>query len=236
MGLYILTGSAQLTLLSAVTQSLAGRVAMLVFSLCLPSSRWPAGFLPLEQTLFQGAYPPIYDRPNLSSKGAVRRLHPLLCRARRAADPERPGHRDVSAILEMCAARAGQLLNLSSLANVLRISHNTAANWINALEATYIVFRLQPHFENFSKRLVKAPKLYFYDTGVLCSLLGIDRPDEIATHALRGGIFESWGVIGAAERKPEPPLMSPVLIFGVTAKETKSTCSRSAAVNSNPWK
>ncbi len=94
----------------------------------------------------------------------------------------------------MCAARTGQLLNLSALASDCGISHTTARNWLTVLEASYLVYLLQPHHRNFGKRLVKMPKLYFLDSGLLCHLLRIDSPLTLATHASRGAIFESWVV------------------------------------------
>jgi predicted AAA+ superfamily ATPase len=94
--------------------------------------------------------------------------------------------------LRLCAGRSGQLLNLSVLANDCGITHNTAKAWISTLEASYILFLLRPHHANFRKRLVKSPKLYFFDTGLLCWLLGIQEAGQLATHPLRGGIFETF--------------------------------------------
>jgi len=91
----------------------------------------------------------------------------------------------------MCVARVGQLLNLSSLANDCGITHNTAQNWISVLEASYIIFLLRPHFRNFGKRLVKSPKIYFYDPGLAAWLLNIQDPAHLAIHPQRGGLFES---------------------------------------------
>ena len=92
----------------------------------------------------------------------------------------------------MCAARTGQLLNLSSLANDCGITHNTAKAWVGVLEASFILYLLQPHHKNFNKRLVKTPKLYFYDTGLVCALLGITQSVKIETHPFRGALFETF--------------------------------------------
>jgi hypothetical protein len=97
-----------------------------------------------------------------------------------------------SRFVRLCAGRAGQLLNASSLGADCGITHDTARRWISVLEAGFIVHLLRPHFKNFSKRLIKSPKLYFYDTGLLCFLLGIRKPDELVTHPLRGAIFENF--------------------------------------------
>lgn len=94
--------------------------------------------------------------------------------------------------LRLCAARTGQLLNLSSLANDCGITHNTAKAWISVLEASYIVHLLAPHHRNFSKRLVKTPKLYFLDIGLAVWLLGIQNIDQLGIHPQRGSLFESW--------------------------------------------
>jgi predicted AAA+ superfamily ATPase len=94
--------------------------------------------------------------------------------------------------IKLCAGRIGQLLNINSLANDCGISAVTAESWISLLEMSYILFRAQPHHKNFSKRIVKTSKIYFYDTGLACSLLEIDDPKQLAMHYLRGGLFESF--------------------------------------------
>ncbi len=94
--------------------------------------------------------------------------------------------------IRLCAGRAGQILNLSALASDTGISHTTARRWLSALQAGFIVYLLRSHHLNFSKRLIKAPKLYFFDTGLLCYLLGIRKPEDIEIHPLRGAIFENF--------------------------------------------
>jgi predicted AAA+ superfamily ATPase len=96
--------------------------------------------------------------------------------------------------LVLCAARTGQLLNYSSLAADTGISHPTAMGWISLLEASFIVHLLRPHHANFNKRLIKMPKLHFWDTGLACSLLGIESAEQLARHPLKGALFESWTV------------------------------------------
>ncbi|MDP2758767.1 MAG: ATP-binding protein [Desulfurivibrionaceae bacterium] len=195
MGLYILTGSQQFGLRSKITQSLAGRVGMVQL---LPFSHGElidAGLAPaeLETAIYTGSYPPLYDRevspadwhPGYVSTYVERDLHQLI------------QVRDLKSFhlfLRMCAARTGQLLNLSSLANDCGITHNTAKAWLSVLEASYIVFLLQPHYRNFNKRLIKSPKLYFFDTGLVSWLLGIQEPSQIMIHSLRGALFETWVV------------------------------------------
>ncbi len=194
-GQYILTGSQQFGLLSGVTQSLAGRVAtisLLPFSYdeLRQKNRAPKT---LEELLFKGLYPPIYDHnysPEIWYNNYIgtyieRDVRQLI------------NVKDLSSFqrfVSMCAARTGQLLNLSSLANDCGITHTTARAWISVLEASYIIHLLPPHYKNFNKRLVKSPKLYFYDVGLAARLLNIDSPDQIATHAMRGALFETWAI------------------------------------------
>jgi len=94
--------------------------------------------------------------------------------------------------LRLCAGRAGQLLNLSEIGNEAGVSYNTIKDWISVLEASFIIYRLSPHYKNYSKRLIKTPKLYFYDTGLLCWLLGIKQVSQLTNHAMRGAIFENF--------------------------------------------
>lgn len=193
MGLFILTGSQQFGLLSGISQSLAGRAAfveLLPFSL---SELKAAGLLPqsLDDVLLKGGYPPLYDRK-------------LTPRAWFGAYVTAYVERDVRQMLKIqeldafqrfvrfCAGRTGQLLNLSSLAADCGITHNTAKAWLAVLEASYLVFRLLPHHASFNKRLVKTPKLYFYDVGLACWLLGIQSPRQLEAHPLRGALFETW--------------------------------------------
>lgn len=193
MGLFVLTGSQQFGLLSKITQSLAGRVGfvqLLPFSLkeLQSARRAPKS---LEEVLIKGMYPPVYDRdvsPRIWYSNYVltyveRDLRQML------------GVHDLTAFqrfLRMCAARTGQLLNLSSLANDCGITHNTAKAWLSVLEASYLVHLLRPHHRNFNKRLVKMPKLYFYDTGIAAYLLGISSAGQMEVHPMRGPLFETF--------------------------------------------
>jgi predicted AAA+ superfamily ATPase len=102
--------------------------------------------------------------------------------------------------LGLCATRAGQLLNLNALANECGISQPTAKAWLSALENSYITFQLYPFYENYSKRIVKTPKLYFYDTGLACYLLKIKHPEQIHTHSLKGNLFENMMIAEYVKR------------------------------------
>ena len=195
MGLFVLTGSQQLNLLSGITQSLAGRVALVRLLPFTLGELQAAGRAPetVEELLFAGLYPPIHDRslePSIWFGNYVRTYVERDVR-------QMMNVRDLATFqrfLRLCAGRCGQLLNLSSLGNDCGVNHNTAKAWLSVLEASYIVYLLQPHHRSFDKRLVKTPKLYFYDPGLAAWLLGIQAPEQLATHPLRGGLFESWVV------------------------------------------
>ena len=101
--------------------------------------------------------------------------------------------------LRLCAGRTGQILNLASLASDCGISHPTARSWLSVLEASYIVFRVPPFFANLGKRLIKSPKLYFYDAGLATTLLNIENPAQLESHPLRGALFETWAIAEIAK-------------------------------------
>jgi predicted AAA+ superfamily ATPase len=192
LGDFVLTGSQQFGLLSGITQSLAGRVGLiqlLPFSLAelRAADRFPEN---LDEHLFRGGYPPLYDRPVSPGDWLPNYVMTYLERDVR----QLLAVRDLSLFqrfLKLCAARTGQLLNLSSLAADCGISHATAREWLTVLEAGYIVHLLRPYHRNFGKRLVKTPKLYFLDTGLAANLLGLRDAATLCTHAQRGALFET---------------------------------------------
>lgn len=192
-GLFILTGSFNFGLMESITQSLAGRTGLLTL---LPFSYLELGSAEmapstLERLLYKGYYPRIYDKDLPPSEWYANYITTYLERDVRALK-KIPDLDMFQKFIKMCAGRCGQLLNLSSLGNDCGITHNTAKAWLSVLRASYIISLLQPHHKNFNKRLVKTPKLFFNDTGLLCYLLGITNEDDLKTHALRGPIFESW--------------------------------------------
>ena len=151
----------------------------------------PAGSL--NEVLWTGGYPRVYDQQlpahewlgNYVATYVERDVRQVL----RVADLV-----TFQTFLRLCAGRTGQLLNLSGLGADCGITQPTAKSWLSVLEASYIVFRLPALHTNVRKRLVKAPKLYFHDTGLLCYLLGIRTPEQLETHPLRGAVFECWVV------------------------------------------
>ena len=201
-GRWILTGSQNLALLETVSQSLAGRTA--IYNL-LPLTRGETVRFPrhpdtLDEVLFAGSYPRIFDEgidPDEWFRSYV------------AAYIER----DVRTIanvgnlaafqrfVALCAGRTAQLLNHSALAGDCGVSQPTAKAWLSILETSFLIFRLPAFHANIRKRLVKMPKLHFYDTGLVCWLLGIRSPEQLRSHPLRGPIFETWVVSEVAKQR-----------------------------------
>ncbi len=190
---FILTGLQNILLLSKAKQSLAGRVALFRLSPFDLSELEKAGWkkkTPLEQMLF-GSYPPIYSQKFKPQKWYLDYIATYLERDIRDLINVK-NMRDFTRFLRLAAGRTGQILNLSSLAIDVGVSVNTIREWFSVLEASYIVFFLNPYYRNFNKRIIKLPKLYFYDTGIVTALLGIKSARELANHPLRGSIFETF--------------------------------------------
>lgn len=192
MGQFILSGSQNFHLMQHITQSLAGRVAL--FKL-LPfdfEELQQANLLPdnYEEILVKGSYPAIFDRALSSKVFYANYLQTYVEKDLKQLIDVRD-LRQFRNFISLCAARSGQLVNLNSLGNECGISQPTAKAWLSVLESSYIVFLLQPYHVNFNKRIVKTPKLYFYDTGLLCHLLKITNPQSIQLHPLKGSLFEN---------------------------------------------
>jgi len=201
-GRWILTGSQNLFLLESVSQSLAGRTA--VYNL-LPLTRGETIRFPrypetLDQALVTGSYPRIFDEAREASDWLGSYIATYIER-----DVRMIGNvgdlTTFQRFLTLSAGRTAQLLNHSSIAGDCGISQPTAKAWLSILEASFVAFRLPVLHTNLRKRLVKMPKLYFYDTGVVCWLLGIRTPEQLSSHPLRGAIFETWVVSEIAKHK-----------------------------------
>jgi uncharacterized protein len=147
----------------------------------------------MVQYEFMGLYPPLYDRDILPGDWFSGYIATYVERDARQLITIR-SLSVFQRFVKMCAARTGQILNLSSLASDCGITHNTAASWISVMEASYLIYLLRPHHKNFNKRLIKAPKLYFLDVGLAAWLLGIHTPEQIRFHAQRGSLFETFVV------------------------------------------
>jgi uncharacterized protein len=193
MGQFILSGSQNFHLMQSITQSLAGRVA--IFKLFpfdnteMKSADWlnENDFL---HNLVKGFYPAIYDR-GISSKTFYANYVQTYIQRDVTELINIRNMRLFQNFLALCAARAGHLLNLNALASECGITQPTAKAWLSALENSYILFQLYPYYKNFSKRIVKTPKLYFYDSGLLCYLLKITSEKQLQTHPLKGNLFEN---------------------------------------------
>jgi len=201
-GRFILTGSQNLALLKTVSQSLAGRSAVLHL---LPLTnnevrRFGHHPLTLEEVLFTGGYPAILDRRIDPGDWLAAYVATYLERDARTIG----NINDLDAFqrfVELCAGRTAQLLNYSSLAADCGVSQPTAKAWLNVLEASFLVFRLRPFHANLRKRLVKTPKLHFQDPGLACWLLGIRSAEQLRTHPLRSALFETWMVTEIAKHR-----------------------------------
>ena len=189
---FVLSGSQNFLLLQSITQSLAGRAAilkLLPFGLSELSAEG-ISFANYEEAIYKGLYPGIYDREIEPSYFYPSYISTYLEKdVRQIKNIENLN--SFSNFLQLCAGRAGQLLNLNSLATDAGISPNTAKSWLSILEASYIIYYIQPYHNNYNKRIIKAPKLYFYDTGLVCSLVGISSPQQVNTYYSKGALFEN---------------------------------------------
>ena len=193
--LFVLTGSEQLRISESISQSLAGRTALLrLLPFSLAEREETGAGNAVDEILYSGFYPRIHDQ-KLEPRQALGDYFETYVErdVRRIGEIRNlPGFRR---FVRLCAGRVGQLVNLASLGADTGVSHTTARHWLALLEASYIVFRLAPFHANIRKRLVKSPKLYFYDVGLASYLIGIERAGQIATHPLRGALFENAVVV-----------------------------------------
>lgn len=197
-GKFILTGSNNFLLQENISQSLAGRIAYLTL---LPFSMNEIGLIDNTLTnILKGFYPPIYDQPVEFSSWLGNYISTYIERDVRQL-------KNISNLdsfgrfIRLCAGRTGQLLNMSSIAVDAGVDYKTIGSWLSVLESSYIIYRLQPHFKNFNKRIVKMPKNYFYDTGLLCYLLEIKSEEQLKLHPLWGNIFENFVINEIVKKK-----------------------------------
>lgn len=193
MGQFILSGSQNFHLMQNITQSLAGRVALFKLMPFDVSEMQAANWLSDDYAvnLQKGFYPAIYDR-DIPSKVFYSNYIQTYVERDLSELIHVKDLKQFRNFISLCAARAGQLLNLNSLANECGISQPTAKSWISVLESSYIVYQLQPYFSNFNKRVTKSSKLYFYDTGLLCFLLKINDAASVKLSAHKGNLFENY--------------------------------------------
>ena len=192
-GLFILTGSQNFHLMDTISQSLAGRTALAVLLPFSYNEVYSDKTISINKLLFTGFYPRIHDKRLIPTEALSFYVSTYLERDIRALI----NVKDLSKFekfLKLCAGRVAQIVNLSNLANDCGINHNTAKSWLSVLEASYVIFFVRPHYNNFGKRLIKAPKLYFTDCGLVAYLLDIQNEMHIANHPLKGALFENFAV------------------------------------------
>lgn len=196
-GQFIVTGSQQFEVMNSVNQSLAGRTALLkLLPLSIEELSNAGVVLSTSQLILNGFYPRIHNQKLNPTRVLgdyfetyVERDIRQLVSIKNLALFEK--------FMRLCAGRVGQILNLQSLGNEVGISHSTAKEWLTLLEASYVLFQLQPWHSNISKRLVKSPKLYFFDVGLASYLLGLETEIHVTRDPLRGNLFENMAVVEA---------------------------------------
>ena len=192
-GMFILTGSQQFGLMAHITQSLAGRVGILNLLPFSYSELREGGVAPqrVEDVVLRGGYPALYDQPVDPTNWLNSYITTYIERDVR----QLVNIRDLELFrrfVELCAGSVGQLTDATRLGADCGVSRNTIQAWLDILDASFILFRLQPHHDNLRKRLVKTPKFYFYDVGLAARLLGIESAEQLWKHPLRGALFENW--------------------------------------------
>jgi len=213
-GRFVLTGSHQLQLREAIGQSLAGRTAILNLLPLSIRELLSAGieFERFEEYAFHGFMPRIYDQSQRPAAAYSNYYQTYVERDVRLLI----NLKDLSLfekLLKLLAGRTGQLIDYSSLANDVGVDAKTIRNWLSILEASFLVFKLPAYFENFGKRVIKAPKYYFTDVGLLCFLLGIRAADQITRDPLVGSIFENLVVIECLKARYNTGLMPDLYYF-----------------------
>ncbi len=190
-GMFILTGSAQFEMIEKVTQSLAGRTAILRLLPFSYSEAYSDANPSVDQLLYKGFFPRIHDKRLNPTEANSFYVETYIERDVRSFLNVKD-LRTFTTFLRLCAARSGQILNMQSLGNDCGVNHSTIKSWISVLEASYILYLLKPYYKNLGKRLIKSPKMYVLDSGLLCYLVGIHSSDILKTHPLRGSIFETF--------------------------------------------
>lgn len=194
-GMFILTGSHQLEFHQAITQSLAGRTAILSLLPMSLKELSKAGIeLTVEEALLKGGYPRIF-KDDLDPTKAYRNYFQTYIERDLRQLIQVKDLNQFQRFVKVCAGRIGQIFNAESIGNDVGVSSNTIKEWISILEASFVLFRLQPYFENFGKRIIKSPKIYFYDVGLATYLLGIENTEQLSRDPLRGHLIENLVIL-----------------------------------------
>lgn len=201
-GMYVLTGSHNLLLMQSISQSLAGRTALLSLAPFSVAELRSENLVPqtTNEMLFKGSFPRIYDKQIEATDFYPSYIKTYIDRDVRILR----NINDYSAFtrfLKLCAGRCSQILNVTALAEDAGITRKTAEAWLSVLEASYIIYLLKPYYKNFGKRIIKNPKMYFYDTGLVSSLLGITSAEQIENFYMRGALFENFVVSELLKRR-----------------------------------
>ena len=200
-GFFILSGSNNFLMQESISQTLAGRVAYLHLLPCSLKELKTAKLLSsYENHIFNGGYPePLYKNimatdwyPNYINTYVERDVRQLKNITNLVLFMK---------FLRLCAGRTGQILNMQSLGNDCGIDAKTVQAWLNILESSYIIYLLKPFYNNYNKRIIKAPKLYFYDTAIVCSLLGIQNKEQLKSHSSIGALFENMVIIDLLKQR-----------------------------------
>lgn len=208
---YVLSGSSQFGLLSSITQSLAGRSAVLEL-LPLSVHEYSDPESDIYSTMIDGFYPAIAAKKNVA-----RLFYPAYVKTYLERDVRQllnvENMHAFQVFLKLCAGRIGSLFNASELANEVGVSSNTIKSWLSVLQASYIVTLLPPYFANMRKRLTKTPKLYFYDTGLAAYLLGINSPEQLVNDRMRGHLFENYLIMDVLKNRYNKGLGNDLLFY-----------------------
>jgi predicted AAA+ superfamily ATPase len=192
-GLFVITGSNNFSLQENISQSLAGRVGFINL-LPLTISEIGKKFSSLKELLFKGGYPVLYQENIDPYKWYANYVRTYVERDVRLIK-NITNYSNFERFLKLCAARVGQLLNMSNLAIEVGVDSKTIQSWIGVLETSFVAFRLMPFHKNFNKRIVKMPKLYFYDTGLAANLLGLENENQLDLSIYKGPLFENLIVL-----------------------------------------
>ncbi|MDT8393065.1 MAG: ATP-binding protein [Bacteroidales bacterium] len=214
-GQFIITGSQSLLLSEKISQTLAGRTAilkLLPLSLSEMKSQEKYSGDNYEDWLFRGFYPRIYDQNMVPADFFPFYFETYLQRDVREIQNVRDLSR-FSNFVKLCAGRVGQLVDYSSLANDAGVSINTAKGWLSLLEASYVITLLNPYYKNLNKRVIKSPKLYFIDVGLASFLLDIQNPKQLSTHYLRGNLFENLIILELLKKRFNNAQLSNLYFF-----------------------
>lgn len=201
-GFFLLSGSQQFELTQTISQSLAGRTGLLkLFPLSVKEIQVVSPDLSLDELLFTGLYPRLYNTPTMNpTRYYSSYLQTYIERDLRGIANIKD-LRQFELFVRLCAGRTGQIFIASHLASEVGVSVPTIQSWLSILEASYIVYSLQPYHANLNKRLIKSPKIYFYDTGLAAFLSGINDVQQMPVHPLRGALFENLAVMEILKKK-----------------------------------